>query len=325
MPYHSMNKGPWYSWCPSDGVTFRPSAVEQLEADKAKYVKSIEVVSKQQQKPLRTPLSRQPLFSPGVQGVFLTPNSRLTPSSKRVQGRGAKDSLNIDILIKLINIGDSPLKSPRAECGLGQEQRTARKADIPTTPSAHQVPRTAAVRRVDVMPGDALPSTQCPAIHVSAAITSPARSGVSSDSSLCSPKCTPSLQGKRKTSLHRSKSDLSDHYSRANANLELFFNYCGLDSGEVETIGAERFGRASSDIVSVRFHSESSPSSECAQSHLSGHTQEDIVATRSPYRVSIIERNARVIKWLYGLRQARETQQKSIQMDQLPRGCEQTD
>ncbi|XP_076024074.1 protein FAM110A [Genypterus blacodes] len=118
-------------------------------------------------------------------------------------------------------------------------------------------------------------------------------------------------------SLHRSKSDLSDRYSRATADLERFFNYCGLDPDEVEGLGGvERFTRANSDIVSVsKLRSVSTPSSECGdeadrvREDGGGDDEEDGPARASdrvPYGISVIERNARVIKWLYGIRQARD-------------------
>uniref|UniRef100_A0A3B5KR19 Uncharacterized protein n=1 Tax=Xiphophorus couchianus TaxID=32473 RepID=A0A3B5KR19_9TELE len=121
-------------------------------------------------------------------------------------------------------------------------------------------------------------------------------------------------------SLHRSKSDLSDRYSRATADLERFFNYCGLDPEEVEGLGGvERFTRANSDIVSVsKLRSVSTPSSECGddveriRGYGGGDEEEDDedgplrTNDRVPYGISVIERNARVIKWLYGIRQARE-------------------
>ncbi|XP_077570400.1 protein FAM110A [Stigmatopora nigra] len=117
-------------------------------------------------------------------------------------------------------------------------------------------------------------------------------------------------------SLHRSKSDLSDRYSRATADLERFFNYCGLDPGEVEGMGGvERFTRANSDIVSnSKLCSVSAPSSEYADEPDRGRDgygdeDEDGPARgdqRVPYGISVIERNARVIKWLYGIRQARD-------------------
>ncbi|XP_025028088.1 protein FAM110A, partial [Python bivittatus] len=116
---------------------------------------------------------------------------------------------------------------------------------------------------------------------------------------------------KRQTLLHRSKSDLSDRYSRATADLERFFNYCGLDPEDVGDVEMERFTRASSDIVSVKFHSVSTSSSEGTHSRRSTVTLEERQAERMPYGISIIERNARVIKWLYGLRQAKEAQKVS--------------
>ncbi|KAM9855692.1 protein FAM110A isoform 1-T2 [Aulostomus maculatus] len=115
-------------------------------------------------------------------------------------------------------------------------------------------------------------------------------------------------------SLHRSKSDLSDRYSRATADLERFFNYCGLDPEEVEGMGGvERFTRANSDIVSIsKLRSVSTPSSECGEDAERAREDEEDedgpakVNERVPYGISVIERNARVIKWLYGIRQARD-------------------
>ncbi|KAL2103730.1 hypothetical protein ACEWY4_000598 [Coilia grayii] len=134
--------------------------------------------------------------------------------------------------------------------------------------------------------------------------------------------------GRKHPSLHRSKSDLSDRYSRATADLERFFNYCGLDPEEVEGMGGvERFARASSDIVSVsKLRSVSTPSSECGgdgggrDGRGRGGCEDDYDEDdddegpprpneRVPYSISVIERNARVIKWLYGIRQARDASQ----------------
>ncbi|KAK2844040.1 hypothetical protein Q5P01_010699 [Channa striata] len=109
----------------------------------------------------------------------------------------------------------------------------------------------------------------------------------------------------RRSSLHRSKSDLSDRYARAGADVERFFNYCGLDPEELETVGPENFARANSDIVSLNFRSASMISSDCDQSRRSsndglsdGDEDEDEEAgERVPYGISAVERNARVIKF----------------------------
>lgn len=139
-----------------------------------------------------------------------------------------------------------------------------------------------------------------------------------------SPACTrlssASSRGstRRHPSLHRSKSDLSDRYARANAELERFFNYCGLDPGELD--GVEHFARANSDIISIsKLRSVSTPSSECGDDRLAyredvDDDEDDVLPhpnDRVPYGISVIERNARVIKWLYGIRQARDSQNVS--------------
>ncbi|XP_061653576.1 protein FAM110B isoform X1 [Phyllopteryx taeniolatus] len=123
----------------------------------------------------------------------------------------------------------------------------------------------------------------------------------------------------RRSSLHRSKSDLSDRYARAGADVERFFNYCGLDPEELEAVGPENFARANSDIVSLNFRSASMISSDCDQSRRSSNDglsdgdegDDEEAGERVPYGISAVERNARVIKWLYSIKQARETQKVS--------------
>ncbi|XP_016427977.1 protein FAM110A-like isoform X2 [Sinocyclocheilus rhinocerous] len=111
-----------------------------------------------------------------------------------------------------------------------------------------------------------------------------------------------STSSRKRPSLTRSKSDVSDCFSRAGAELERFFNYCGLDPSDLEELARPR-----SDIVSVsRLRSASAPASERLAE---GEDEEEAAAKdeRPVYGVSVIERNARVIKWLYGMRQAKES------------------
>ncbi|KAL0186280.1 hypothetical protein M9458_017950 [Cirrhinus mrigala] len=111
-----------------------------------------------------------------------------------------------------------------------------------------------------------------------------------------------STSSRKRPSLTRSKSDVSDCFSRAGAELERFFNYCGLDPSDLEDLA-----RPGSDIVSVsRLRSASAPASEHSAE---GEDEEEEAAKdeRPAYGVSVIERNARVIKWLYGMRQAKES------------------
>lgn len=64
----------------------------------------------------------------------------------------------------------------------------------------------------------------------------------------------------------------------------------------------------------ARFRSVSAPGSECAGSDREDEDEEEEeagnAAARVPYGVSVIERNARVIKWLYGLRHAKDNASK---------------
>lgn len=124
-----------------------------------------------------------------------------------------------------------------------------------------------------------------------------------------------SSSSRKRPSLTRSKSDMSDRYSRAGTDLERFFNLCGLDPAELQELTG-----SSSDIVSMaRFRSVSAPGSECAGSDRGGEDDEDDeeagkAAGRVPYGVSVIERNARVIKWLYGIKQAKDNTSKSTNL-----------
>ncbi|NWQ90494.1 F110A protein, partial [Burhinus bistriatus] len=312
MPIRILRKGPAYFRRRAEPGAGKPSAVERLEADKAKYVKSQQVASTKQE-PVKPPLLKQPLFTPGVRRAALTPSRRATPGPRRIEAGGPKTSLDLEILNNLINLCDSPF--PKAESQLGRECKWRMEAPValgggaegagklPESPVATKPPGSMAVRRVDVRPCGALLG------QVTPVPASPVPGGLPVAPARISPARPDSAR--RQPLLHRSKSDLSDRLSRATADLERFFNYCGLDPEEVQDMGAERFARASSDIVSLKFHSVSTASSEGGCSPPSIATPEGRPPERVPYGISVIERNARVIKWLYGLRQAREPQQVS--------------
>ncbi|TKS76862.1 Prickle-like protein 2 [Collichthys lucidus] len=71
---------------------------------------------------------------------------------------------------------------------------------------------------------------------------------------------------RKRPSLTRSKSDMSDRCSRAGTEMERFFNLCGLDPADLQ-----EWTGSSSDIVSMaRFRSVSAPGSECAGSQGAG-------------------------------------------------------
>ncbi|XP_062894668.1 protein FAM110C-like [Mobula hypostoma] len=121
--------------------------------------------------------------------------------------------------------------------------------------------------------------------------------------------------------LRRSFSDLSYRYSRACSGLDSFFEHCGLEPEVMEDLIREKFA-ATSDSLTLRFRSVSSPDSE---SELSRHSSSSNSSSGSgsgsqrlqvqkkppPSVLSVIERNARVIQWLYGCKRAQESKGKA--------------
>ncbi|XP_043916004.1 protein FAM110D-like [Protopterus annectens] len=103
--------------------------------------------------------------------------------------------------------------------------------------------------------------------------------------------------------------------SLAVSEKERFFNYCGLDADIVEHFGMANFLPATSDTASLMFRSISSAGSAGEEmSHSSDDgmgLMEDELKEQIPSVVSIIERNARVIKWLYSCRKAKDTSKES--------------
>ncbi|XP_041712926.1 protein FAM110B [Coregonus clupeaformis] len=395
MPFRILNKGPDYFRRPAEPGARKLSAVERLEADKAKYVKSQQVVLTRQE-PVKPPIIRKPLLSPGMmlQCRINAPPARKVPrrpaDSENGGGTGGAGwrrgpPLNLEILNNLINnVCDGPLlcspspipSSPSASSpssggnsmgnGLSADQeRINRVLNRVGVPAPYSSPNSVMVRRVDVRPqteprkpqrtqfqpqikprqtsqpqvakpqapspppsqqAQPQPQTLTPTqplpypptylppspILIRAGMMPPASPAFTRLSSASSRGSRPG-SARKHPSLHRSKSDLSDQYSRATADLERFFNYCGLHPDEVEGMGGvERFARASSDIVSVsKLRSVSTASSECEQAQEQGEVEGEEgharPGERVPYGISIIERNARVIKWLYGIRQARDS------------------
>ncbi|XP_070692046.1 protein FAM110C [Pempheris klunzingeri] len=106
--------------------------------------------------------------------------------------------------------------------------------------------------------------------------------------------------------LQRSKSDLRLRCSVALSEQEHFFDFCGLDMDMIERLGRENFlsGASSIDTLSLALRSVGgSEPSEFSRHSGDGLFQEEL-AEQLPTGVSIIERNARVIKWLYGCKNA---------------------
>uniref|UniRef100_A0A8C9KCF0 Centrosome-associated FAM110 N-terminal domain-containing protein n=1 Tax=Panthera tigris altaica TaxID=74533 RepID=A0A8C9KCF0_PANTA len=106
LPFRLRTKVPGYLLRrPADGGARKPSAVERLEADKAKYVKSLHVANTRQE-PVQPLLSKQPLFSPGTRRTVLTPSRRVLP------GPGRRPQLSSTSIICNISMCEHPLSAP---------------------------------------------------------------------------------------------------------------------------------------------------------------------------------------------------------------------
>uniref|UniRef100_H0XX30 Family with sequence similarity 110 member C n=2 Tax=Otolemur garnettii TaxID=30611 RepID=H0XX30_OTOGA len=120
----------------------------------------------------------------------------------------------------------------------------------------------------------------------------------------------------RRGGLRRSQSDLSSRYSMALAEFDTFFQYCGLDPEVVETLGRENFS-VGSDPAGFKVRSVSVATSDSGFSrHSSGGEnglQEEELMEQVPSTTSVIERNARIIKWLYTCKKAKESPSQGLQ------------
>lgn len=120
--------------------------------------------------------------------------------------------------------------------------------------------------------------------------------------SLHRPRTRPTVQegGSPKRHLPRySRSDITSRISRSAADIERFFNFCGLDQEQQEALCSIECTRDSSELGSVRIRSASireKHSSVCEMSDGNSSWEEEKL---QPQNVSVVERNARIIKWIY--------------------------
>ncbi|XP_076128864.1 protein FAM110C [Alosa pseudoharengus] len=114
---------------------------------------------------------------------------------------------------------------------------------------------------------------------------------------------------RRGKGLERSHSDISSRYSKNFADFDAFFTYCGLEGDVVTSLGKENFS-ARSDELASKIRSVSVSTSEDRFSRSSGCSaglQEEELLENARQATSVIERNARIIKWLYSCRNATES------------------
>ncbi|MFT7812333.1 protein FAM110B-like [Arapaima gigas] len=288
VPLRILNKGPEYFRRAAEPNPRRLSAVERLEADKAKYVKSQEVINARQE-PIRPP----------------TPKASNNNAKSEICA--PKGNLNLEVLRNILNgaegmpggTGQAAVSCFQAEnlnvgrrlleeqmCDLPHLHVSRSSSDIRRTrhsnwsrapPSCGSAPPSAMPSNRPLILGTFVPEVAVAADHV------------------------PSVQ--------HSSLDLSKR-----PDTERFFSHCGLDPSELENTGMENIALASSDVISLNFRSASMVSSDRERSVHSDEEptdEEEDAGDRVPYGISAVERNARVIKWLYSIQQARECQKVS--------------
>uniref|UniRef100_A0A668A945 Family with sequence similarity 110 member D n=1 Tax=Myripristis murdjan TaxID=586833 RepID=A0A668A945_9TELE len=261
-PLRLLNKGPDYLRRQIDGGGHgrSVSAVERLEADKAKYVKSQQVINSKQEPvlvPCATPppQPRRPLVMPSTATTRLPPRrSSNTPFSTL---SGSMPSPGFSCKLEQTKNGFTNGISE----GTGTNGNLSHKHDDDNDPWRRASP--------------------------------------------------PPPPRRQFGGLWRSKSDLRLRCSVALSEQEHFFDFCGLDTDMIERLGRENFlsGASSIDTLSLALRSVSgggcggSEPSEFSRHSGEGLFQEELTE-QLPSGVSIIERNARVIKWLYGCKNA---------------------
>ncbi|XP_028460430.1 protein FAM110C [Perca flavescens] len=127
----------------------------------------------------------------------------------------------------------------------------------------------------------------------------------------------PEFESRSGKGVSRSHSDISSRYSKNFADFDAFFKYCGLGGEVIESFGKDNFS-AHSDEIAINIRSVSISTSDDGFSRNSGDSDglmEDKLHEKIRQETSVIERNARIIKWLYSCRNAIETGKKLRDLD----------
>ncbi|XP_038656301.1 protein FAM110C [Scyliorhinus canicula] len=294
LPLRILNRGPGYLRRQMEGSSRgRLSAVERLAADKGKYVKSRQATGCQQEAAgfsssgasEGSSSEEKPAGSPSSGRLFRTPLERSAGPAGAL-GRRSKRHLRPDSLV---------IYRQKCEFVKGAEVGVARG-----NPSL--------VRRL--IQGSGLRDKQLASPEVPKVIIKEGGPGDSEPQPPQAPRAAERPARSRGGGLHRSQSDISCRYSKAFSEFDGFFTYCGLEPEVIEDLGRENFTSAS-DSLALRIRSVSVPDSESDFSRHSGDNErllEEALGERTPSSsLSVIERNARVIKWLYGCKRARES------------------
>ncbi|NWX46334.1 F110D protein, partial [Steatornis caripensis] len=311
-PLAWLNRGPECPQEPGDGRGRVPSAVERLEADKAKYVKSQQVINSRQEPALRgcsprlSPRGRRLLARQqcselcqgselGREGPWKLPCPQ-SPVSRRAGGRRL---LRPDSLIIYRQKRDCPGSDKENAKGSGLVRRLFQG------PLRDKPPSSPPARGLD----EGLPAPQSPEtpmlwvpMEKEEEVRMPGPSSSGGSAGIFPLPSSPVAQAPQAPG----KQALALRVSLPLSEQERFFNYCGLDRALVELLGQERFGPAGWDNASARLPGscESEPGQASEGSEEDAGLGEEEPDARQGSAVSVVERNARVIKWLYGCQRA---------------------
>ncbi|XP_063771572.1 protein FAM110C [Pseudophryne corroboree] len=298
LPIRLLTRGPDYLRRQIDTGTPRSSlsAVERLAADKAKYVKS-------KQQAAAGGGSSAGGSRRGAGGSSASENSSSSSggsSSRRSQQDGPPPAAAAVPPIPAVRRGSSK-RLLRPDSLLIYRQKSRGEG-------AAEEARTGLVRRLFL--GSSV--KERPLLS----LAPPAGEGRTQDA----PQL---LDPRSRTGLHRSQSDISSRYSRSLSDFDTFFKYCGLEPEVVEELGRERFAAApeesSEGAGQHRIRSASVATSDSGFSRRSGEDSTGGLQEDEPLgggqqlpgaggsNTSVIERNARIIKWLYSCKRAKET------------------
>ncbi|KFO70561.1 Protein FAM110C, partial [Cuculus canorus] len=330
-----LNKGPEYLRRQMEaGNPGRKSAVERLAADKAKYVKSQRVISTKQEpvivlssasesssetcsleskksskdfgrgkstKPLelakvvyscRAPLQHgPPIARRSTPKRQIRPDSLVIYRQKCEFGRGQSQDSSRGSLVRRIlqgSVKEKQLTSP--EMPRVVEDSAVTESKEPVLPKHYELSNHGAERTIAV-------STEAPEVCTKEH-ERPFKLSIPPEE----------VKEVRRRGLHRSQSDISSRYSKSFSEFDTFFKYCGLEQEVIEDLGRENFSVVS-DNVSFKIRSISVATSESDFTRHSGDEGllEDELTEQVPSSTSVIERNARIIKWLYTCKKARES------------------
>lgn len=325
-----LNKGPEYLRKQMEaGTPGRKSAVERLAADKAKYVKSQQVIGAKQQpvvalssaskgssdccsgesKTVSDPLGEGKVAKPKIHTMQSGP-APLECGPLIVKRSSAKRQLRPDSLV----IYRQKYEFVRGQSNEGAHGSLVRRLFQGSFKEKQLAPEASKViLKEDITSGTegaALTGDVSHKFDVVGQNTPPSTSPAAILTNRCKNASNVSVAPKevRRKGLHRSQSDISSRYSKSFSELDTFFKYCGLEPEVIEDLGQENFCVAS-DRVSFRIRSISVATSESDFTRHSGDDGllEEELTEQVPTGTSVIERNARIIKWLYTCKKAKET------------------